>query len=122
MMKKTDNLSRTIQVGRIANVSDLKTNISDGRQCVHFTLAINKMEDKPDYYNCISYNAIARYIERYIRKGAKVLILGNEKITVKKSANGLFYKSVFIEAEKVLEADSEKARQVLEIINSIFDN
>ena len=84
MMKKSDNFSKTIKVGRIASVSDLRTNTTNGRQCVVFTIAINKPDEKPDYYNCIAYNGVARNMDRYIRVGHKVLVIGTESIISKK--------------------------------------
>jgi single-stranded DNA-binding protein len=121
-MKKTDNFSKTIKVGRIAHISDLKTNISDCRQCIYFTIAINKTDDKPDYYNCIAYNTAARHMERYIRKGCKVLVIGTESITSKKGHNGMINKSVLCTAEKVLDYNSSEAQQLIATINNFFDN
>lgn len=120
MMKKTDNFSKTIKVGRIASISDVRTDINSGKQLILFTLAVNKDKDKPDYYNCTAYNATGRYVERYIRIGDKVVVIGSDSITVKKAANGMQYKSVQIIADSVLKYDSEEAVTILNAMQNVF--
>lgn len=120
MMKKTDNFSKTIKVGRVASLSDIRTDMNSGRQLIKFTLAINKDKDKTDYYNCITYNATGRYVERYIRIGEKVVVIGSDSITVKKAANGMQYKSVQIIADSVLKYDSEEAVAILNAMQNVF--
>lgn len=119
-MKKTDNFSKTIKVGRVASLSDIRTDMNSGRQFIKFTLAINKDRDKPDYYNCIAYNATGRYVERYIHVGDKVVVIGSDSIIVKKAANGMQYKSVQIIADSVLQYESEEAVAILNAMQNVF--
>lgn len=120
MMKKTDNFSRTIKVGRVAAKSSVYTDMKDGRQYVRFTLAVNKDKDKPDYYNCIAYNASGRYVDRHIQVGDKILVIGTDSFSVNKAANGMLYKSVYVEADKVFPYESEAAEAILDASLSLF--
>lgn len=120
MMNKSDNFSKTIKVGRIASVSDLRTNITSGRQCVEFTIAVNKPDEKPDYYNCIAYNAVARNMDRYIRVGHKVLVIGTESIISKKGHNGMQYKSIHVDADFVFLYESETTVTILTVIQQLL--
>lgn len=120
MMKKTDNFSKTIKVGRVASLSDIRTDMNSGRQLIKFTLAINKDKDKPDYYPCIAYNTTCRYVERYIHAGDKILITGTDCISFKKASNGMQYKSVQVEADTVLLYDSEEAVAILNAMQNVF--
>lgn len=119
-MTLTDNFSKTIKVGRVAYLSDICTEVSSGKQYIRFTLAINKDNAKPDYYPCIAYNAIGRYVERYIHVGDKVVVIGSDFITLKKVSKDLQHKSVQIIAESVLPYDSEEAVSVLNAMQNVF--
>lgn len=119
-LRSTDNFSKTIKVGRIASVSDLRTNTTNGRQCVEFTIAINKPDEKPDYYNCIAYNGVARNMDRYIRVGHKVLLIGTESIILKKGHNGMQYKSIHVDADFVFLYESETTVTILTVIQQLL--
>ncbi len=121
MIQKTDNFSKTIKVGRVAHRSYVCTDMNDGRQYVKFTLAINKDKDKPDYYPCIAYNATGRYVDRHIKVGDKIVLIGTDCITVNKAANGMQYKSVQIEADTVVPYESEAAGAILDASHSLFN-
>ncbi len=121
MIQKTDNFSKTIKVGRVAHRSYVCTDMNDGRQYVKFTLAVNKDKDKPDYYSCIAYNATGRYVDRYVQIGDKILVIGTDRLTVNKAANGMQYKSVCVEADTVLPYGSEAAEAILDASQSLFN-
>ena len=120
MINRTDNFSKTIKVGRIASISDLRTDLDSGKQFIRFTLAVNKYQDKPDYYPCIAHNATCRYIDRYVSVGNKVVIIGSDSITLKKIGKDVQCKSVQIIADSVLPYDSEEAVSVLNAMQNVF--
>ena len=121
MMKKTDNFSKTIKVGRVAAKSSVYTDMKDGRQYVRFTLAVNKDKDKPDYYNCIAYNASGRYMDRHIQVGDKILVIGTDSFLANKAANGMQYKSVLVEADTVLRYGTADAEAILSASQPLFN-
>lgn len=120
MMKKTDNFSKTIKVGRVASISDVRTDTNSGKQFIRFTLAVNKDKDKPDYYPCIAYNTTGRHVERYIHVGDKVVVIGSDSISLKKIAKDVQYKSVQIIADSVLPYESEEAVAILNAMQNVF--
>ena len=120
MMNRTDNFSKTIKVGRIASISDLRTDTSNGKQFIRFTLAVNKDKDKPDYYPCIAFNATCRYIDRYISVGNKVVVIGSDSITLKKMGKDVQCKSVQIIADSVYLYESDEAVAILNAMQNIF--
>lgn len=120
MMKKTDNFSRTIKVGRIAHRTDLYTDPNNGKQYIRFNLAINKNKDKPDYYACVVYSELARYFDRHIRIGDKVLVVGTDDIKQKQSSAGMNYKSQQVIADAVYLYDSDAARKIIDEMQNMF--
>lgn len=120
MMKKTDNFSRTIKVGRIAHRTDLYTDPNNGKQYIRFNLAINKNKDKPDYYACVVYSEPARYFDRHIRIGDKVLVVGTDDIKQKQSSAGMNYKSQQVIADAVYLYDSDAARKIIDEMQNMF--
>lgn len=120
MMNRTDNFSKTIKVGRIASISDLRTDTSNGKQFIRFTLAVNKYHDKPDYYSCVAFNATCRYIDRYISVGNKVVVIGSDSITLKKMGKDVQCKSVQIVADFVFLYESDEAIEILNAMQNMF--
>lgn len=120
MMMKSDNFSKTIKVGRIASLSEIRTEIETGRQLIRFTLAINKDKDKPDYYPCIAYNSVGRFVERYIHVGDKILLIGADKLIQNKGTNGMQYKSIQVDADFVFLYESETTVTILTVIQQLL--
>lgn len=118
--KKTDNFSRTIKVGRVAQRSCIYTDTTDGRQYVKFSVAVNKDKEKADFFECTAYNAQARYIDRYADVGTKVLLLGSDRIISYMDARGVQHKTTQVIADTVMAYDSEAAQALLEMMNGIF--
>lgn len=118
--KKSDNFSKTIKLGRIAHRTDLYTDPSNCKQYIRFSLAINKSKDKPDYYSCVVYNATARYFDRHIRTGDKVLIVGTDCVAQKVNGNGMHYKLQQVTADSVFMYDSKEAKALLDEMETLF--
>lgn len=41
-----------------------------------FTLAVSRGKEKADFINCIAFDKVAEFAERYVRKGKRVLVRG----------------------------------------------
>ncbi len=112
-MKKTDNFSRTIKVGRIAQRSCVYTDTTDGKQYVRISLAVNKDNEKADFFECLACNAAARFVDRYADIGTKVLLLGSDRIISYRDTKGVQHKTTQVIADAVIPYDSETATVLL---------
>lgn len=46
------------------------------KKIVRFNLAVRRTKDSADFINCIAFDKIADFAERYLRKGNRVLVKG----------------------------------------------
>lgn len=46
------------------------------KKIVRFNLAVRRTKDTADFINCIAFDKIAEFAERYLRKGNRVLVKG----------------------------------------------
>lgn len=121
MLKKTDNFSRTIKVGRVSQRSCVYTDTKDGKQYVRISLAVNKDNEKSDFFECLAVSAAARFVDRYADVGTKVLIIGFDRIISYRDAKGVQHKTTQVVTDTVLSYDSEMAQSILEMLRNIFD-
>ena len=68
-------MNKTILMGRLTRDAEMygqKTKVS------RFTIAVDRHygEDETDFFNCVSFGKQAEFVEKYLKKGTKVLITG----------------------------------------------
>ena len=68
-------MNKTILMGRLTREPEMygqKTKVA------RFTLAVDRSygEDETDFFNCVSFGKQAEFVEKYLKKGTKVLITG----------------------------------------------
>ena len=71
------DLNISVRTGRFTDKPELKTS-NNGKQFVKFTLAVNSRKEQADFFEYVAWDANARYIDRYVRKGTKVWVLGTD--------------------------------------------
>lgn len=68
-------MNKTILMGRLTRDAEL---FGQKTKVARFTLAVDRNygEDETDFFNCVSFGNQAEFVEKYLKKGTKVLITG----------------------------------------------
>lgn len=68
-------MNKTILMGRLTRDAEL---FGQKTKVARFTLAVDRNygEDETDFFNCVSFGKQAEFVEKYLKKGTKVLITG----------------------------------------------
>ena len=69
-------MNKIILMGRLTRDAEMygqKTKVS------RFTLAVDRNygENETDFFNCVSFGKQAEFVEKYLKKGIKVLVTGS---------------------------------------------
>lgn len=107
------DLNFSVRTGRFTDNPELKTS-NNGKQFVKFTLAVNSRKEQADFFEYVAWDANARYIDRYVRKGTKVWISGNDKMNPYTDKNGVKRKSFITVCEKISIVESRAAQEAYE--------
>lgn len=118
-IKTPDTYKKSFCVGRIAEYSDLRTD-SQGRQFIKFTVAVNQNKEKPDFFKYIAYNNKARKIDRFIRKGMKVVVFGTDTTDCYKDKKGTVHKTHTSVCIDIVPVDINTENEIIVSLESIF--
>lgn len=75
-------MNKVILMGRLTRDPDVKWTQGQNQTCVaKFTVAVDRRKKKDgeqsaDFISCIAFGKIAEFVEKYIKKGTKVVIDG----------------------------------------------
>ena len=71
-------MNKTILSGRTVKELELRKT-QGGTSVIRFTLAVDrrKKDDGTDFIQCVAYGKVAELMDRYVRKGHKVGIIGH---------------------------------------------
>lgn len=86
--------------GRMTKDPELKTT-SAGKEVCHFRLAVPRTNEKADFIQFAAWDQNARFIERYVRKGAWVTVEGALRQVIYTDKNGNDVNSYEVEARRV---------------------
>lgn len=73
-------MNTIIAMGRLTRDPEVKYGV-DNKAVAHYSIAVNrkiKREDEPeaDFFNLVSFNKQAEFVEKYLRKGTKIVVEG----------------------------------------------
>ena len=70
-------MNRVMLIGRLTAKPELRYTASNV-PFARFTLAVDRNygEDETDFFNCVSFGKQAEFVEKYLKKGIKVLVTG----------------------------------------------
>jgi len=70
-------MNKLIMMGRATKEPEIRYT-NDGKAIARFSLAVNRnYKDAPtDFFNIVSFDKTAQFIENYIHKGSKILVEG----------------------------------------------
>ena len=106
-------MNKVIMIGRLTRDPEVSSSAS-GTAFARFSIAVDrrfKREGEPDadFFNCTSFGKQAEFVERYLKKGTKVVVSGriqNDNYTNKEGQNVY---SVRIMVEEIEFAESKNA-------------
>lgn len=103
--------------GRLTKDPEVRTTTGDKPTTIaRFSLAVNrkvKREGQPDadFFNCVSFGKQAEFVEKYMKKGSKVLISGRLENDNYKNKDGQMVYSNQISIEEIEFAEGKKAAE-----------
>lgn len=70
-------MNKLIMMGRLTKDPEIRYN-NEGKAIARFSLAVDRnYKDAPtDFFNMVSFDKTAQFIENYIHKGSKILVEG----------------------------------------------
>lgn len=106
-------MNQVTLIGRITRNLVLRET-STGKNYVFFSIAINDMNNKTDYINCIAWNRVAENMTKFVGKGSLVAVSG--RLTTRKDNRDQYITEV--SASTVSFLDSRRKNSIDESINN----
>lgn len=115
MTEGEETLNKVIMMGRLTRDPEVSSSTS-GITFARFSIAVDrkiKVEGQPDadFFTCTSFGKQAEFVERYLKKGTKILITGRLQNDSYTNKEGQKVTSTKIMTEEVEFAESKKDGQ-----------
>lgn len=112
-------MNKVILMGRLTNDADVRYAQGTSTAVAKFTLAVDrrfKKENGPsaDFLNCTAFGKTAEFIEKYVRKGTRIVVEGRIENNNYTNKNGEKVYSVQIMVESVEFADTRRTEEPAE--------
>lgn len=110
-------MNKCIMCGRLARDPEVRVSTGDNPTTISkFTLAVDrkfKRDGQPDadFFNCVAFAKQAEFVEKYLKKGIKVLLSGRLENNNYKDKDGKMVYSNQISVEEIEFAESKKAAE-----------
>ena len=100
-------MNKVILMGRLTR--DVET-FGQKTKVARFTLAVDRNygEDETDFFNCVSFGKQAEFVEKYLKKGIKILLSGRLQNNSYEDKQGNKVTSTQIITEEVEFCESKK--------------
>lgn len=108
-------MNKIFLMGRLTRDPETRnTQGSNPMAIAKFTIAVDKKikrEGAPeaDYFNCTSFGKQGEFVEKYLTKGTKVLVIGRVENDNYEGKDGTKYRSVQVLVEEIEFAESKNA-------------
>ena len=68
-------MNKVLLMGRLTRDAEM---FGQKTKVARFTLAVDRTygEDETDFFNCVSFGKQAEFVEKYLKKGTKILLTG----------------------------------------------
>lgn len=106
-------MNRVILIGR--TTKDIELRYTNNEKAVaRFTIAVNrKVQDGADFINCVAWGKTAELLDKYVKKGHRVGIIGRIQTgSYDKDGKKVYTTDVVAEEVEFLEASGEKKTEV----------
>ena len=100
-------MNKVILMGRLTR--DTET-FGQKSKVARFTLAVDRSygEDETDFFNCVSFGKQAEFVEKYLKKGTKILLTGRLQNNNYEDKQGNKVTATQIITEEIEFAESKK--------------
>lgn len=110
-------MNKVFLMGRLTRDPEMRTITGENYTAVaRYTLAVDrrfKREGQPeaDFFNCTSFGKQAEFVEKYLKKGTKVVVIGRLQQNNYTNKNGDKVYTIDIVAEEIEFAESKRATE-----------
>lgn len=110
-------MNKVILMGRLTRDPEVRYSQNDNSMAIaRFSLAVDrkiKQDNQPtaDFFNCTAFGKQAEFVERYLKKGSKMLVTGRVQNDNYTNRNGEKVYSVQIMVEEMEFAESKSSEQ-----------
>ena len=100
-------MNKVILMGRLTREPEM---FGQKSKVARFCLAVDRSygEDETDFFNCVSFGKQAEFVEKYLKKGIKVLVTGRLQNSSYEDKQGNKVTSTQIITEEVEFCESKK--------------
>lgn len=104
-----------VLIGRLTRDPEIRQ-AQTGSSVANFTLAVDrrfKRDGQPDadFFNCSAFGKTAEFVEKYLKKGTKVVVRGSIQNNNYKDKNGVDHYTTQIAVDELEFAESKNAAQ-----------
>ena len=104
-------MNKFIATGRLTRDPEIRVT-KDGKGVATYTLAVDRRykegEVTADFFNCVSFGKQAEFIEKYLKKGTKILLTGRVENDSYTNKDGQKVNTTKIIGEDIEFAESKK--------------
>lgn len=105
-------MNKCIFIGR-ATKDPESTTSTNGTVCARFSIAVDrkfKREGEPeaDFFNCVSFGKQGEFVEKYVKKGTKLVVVGHIQNDEYTNSKGEKVKTTKVYTEEIEFAESKK--------------
>lgn len=109
------------------------TSSASGTTIARFTVAVDRRfakegQQKTDFFNCSAFGKLAEFVEKYLKKGTKVVLSGEMRLdTVQKDGKNVTYPKVavneieFAESKKTDSGEAKTENDFLSIPDGLVE-
>ena len=105
-------MNKTILLGRLTKNPEIKFSQTNNVKVATFSLAVNRKyvkqgeERQADFFNIVAYSKLAEFVERFLKQGIQICVLGRFQTRNYEDKNGVKRYVTEIIAEEIDFADS----------------
>lgn len=105
-------MNKTILLGRLTKNPEIKFSQINNVKVVTFSIAVNRKyikqgeERQTDFFNIVAYSKLAEFVERFLKQGIQICVLGRFQTRNYEDKNGVKRYVTEIIAEEIDFADS----------------
>lgn len=105
-------MNNIVLMGRLTADPEIRTYRRDGANKLSgsYTLAVDRPgSDTADFFNCVTFGTVAEFVEKYLRKGMKISIIGQIHDNNYTDKNGVkrYEKQVFVNSHYFCESKGD---------------
>lgn len=100
-------MNKVILCGRLTADPEIKYSTTDNKPRATYTLAVDRRgQEGADFIRCVAFGKSAEFVENYLHKGMKILVVGRLNINSSKNQDGTFssFTSVIVDEHEFVES------------------